>query len=86
MYNERYYEKKSISSLVKQNRDTAKNFIKKYEKFLSRNYIKYYNPVAIENIFNKLDIKNNAEKQLEAEKIVVACKFKINTFTISIKY
>jgi len=62
LYNKRYYEKKSICSLVKQNRDTAKYFIKKYEKFLSQNYIKYYNPVAIENIFNKLDIKNNAEK------------------------
>ncbi|KYN12142.1 hypothetical protein ALC57_15686 [Trachymyrmex cornetzi] len=74
LYNKRYYEKrKSISSLVKQNRDTAKNIIKIYEKFWSRNYIKYYNPEAIKNIFNKLDIKNNVEKQLEAEKIVLRC-------------
>ena len=46
-------KKKSISSLVKQNRDAAKNIIKKYKKFWSQNYIKYYNSVAIENIFNK---------------------------------
>lgn len=41
-----------------------------------------YNPEAIENIFNKLDIENNVEKQLEAEKIVVVCKFEINTFAM----
>ncbi|KYN13982.1 hypothetical protein ALC57_13812 [Trachymyrmex cornetzi] len=36
---------------------------------------RYYekNPVAIKNIFNKSDIKNNVEKQLEAEKIVRRC-------------
>ncbi|KYN19387.1 hypothetical protein ALC57_08282 [Trachymyrmex cornetzi] len=74
LYNKRYYEKrKSISSLVKQNRNTAKNIIKKYEKCWSRNYMKYYNPEAIKNIFNKLDIKNNVEKQLESEKMVRRC-------------
>ncbi|KYN19699.1 hypothetical protein ALC57_07925 [Trachymyrmex cornetzi] len=34
LYNKRYYEKKkSMSSLVKQNRDIGKNIIKKYKKF-----------------------------------------------------
>ncbi|KYN17581.1 hypothetical protein ALC57_10130 [Trachymyrmex cornetzi] len=81
LYNKRYYEKKkAMSSLVKRNRNIGKNIIKKYKKFWSRNYIKYYNPVAIENIFNKLDIKNNVEKQLEAEKIVRRCMQIRNTY------
>ncbi|KYN05738.1 hypothetical protein ALC62_03324 [Cyphomyrmex costatus] len=74
LYNKRYYEKnKSKSNLLKENRNTAKNIIRKYEKFRSKNYIKYNNPAAIENIFNKLDIKNHVEKRLEAERIVRRC-------------
>ncbi|KYM97819.1 hypothetical protein ALC62_11486 [Cyphomyrmex costatus] len=41
--------------------------------FSSKNYIKFKNPAAIENIFNKLDIKNHVEKRLEAERIVCRC-------------
>ncbi|KYN08276.1 hypothetical protein ALC62_00741 [Cyphomyrmex costatus] len=86
LYNKRYYEKrKSMSSLEKQNCNIAKNIVKnwkivckknivkKYEKFRSKNYIKFNNPAAIKNIFNKLDIKNQVEKQLEAERIVRRC-------------
>ncbi|KYN06294.1 hypothetical protein ALC62_02786 [Cyphomyrmex costatus] len=46
---------------------------RRYEKFWSKNYIKYHNPVVIENIFNKLDTKNHVEKRLEAERIVHRC-------------
>ncbi|KYN07689.1 hypothetical protein ALC62_01337 [Cyphomyrmex costatus] len=74
LYNKRYYEKnKSKSNLLKENRNTAKNVIRKYEKFQSKNYIKFNNPAAVENIFNKLDIKNHVEKRLEAERIVRRC-------------
>jgi len=42
--------------LLKKNLNIAKNVIKKYEKFWSRNYIKFHNSKAIEgHIVNKLD-------------------------------
>ncbi|KYM94171.1 hypothetical protein ALC62_15211 [Cyphomyrmex costatus] len=53
LYNKRYYEKnKSKSNLLKENHNTAKNIIRKYEKFRSKNYIKFNNPAAIENSDN----------------------------------
>ncbi|KYM96060.1 hypothetical protein ALC62_13287 [Cyphomyrmex costatus] len=74
LYNKRYYEKnKSKSNLLKKNRNTVKNIIRKYEKFRSKNYIKFNNPAAVENIFIKLDIKNHVEKRLEAKRIVRRC-------------
>jgi len=74
LYNKQYYEKKKLqSSLIKKNCDIAKNIIKKYQKFWSRNYIKFHNPKTIGDIYNKLDIKNHVEKQLEAERIVRSC-------------
>jgi len=74
LYNKRYYEKKKLkSNLVKKNCDIAKNIIRKYEKFWSQNYKKIHNPVAIEEISKKLDIKSHIEKRLEAERIVRWC-------------
>jgi len=80
LYNKRYYEKKRLKSnlvknnnIVKNNYNVAKNVIRKYEKFWSQNYIKFHNPVIIEHIYNKLDIKNRIEKRLEAERIVRCC-------------
>jgi len=58
---------------VKKNRDIGKKIIRKYEKFWSRNYLKFRNPVAIKDILKKLDIKNHIEKRLEAERIVRWC-------------
>jgi len=74
LYNKQYYEKKKLkSNFVKKNCDVAKTIIKKYKKFWSRDCIKFHNPVVIEKISKKLDIKNQIEKRLEAEKIVRWC-------------
>jgi len=59
--------------LLKKNHDIVKNNIKKYEKFWSQNYIKFYDPKAIKDIFNKLNVKNHVEEWLETERIVVVC-------------
>jgi len=59
LYNKQYYEKKKFkSSIVMENHIVSKNIIRKYEKFWSKSYTKFYNPVIVEHIFNKLDIKN----------------------------
>jgi len=75
LYNKQYYEKKKLkSNFVKKNCDVSKTIIKKYKKFWSRDcIIKFHNPVVIEKISKKLDIKNQIEKRLEAEKIVRWC-------------
>jgi len=81
LYNKQYYEKKKLkSNLVKKNCDIAKNIIRKYEKFWSRDCIKFHNPVTIEKISKKLDIKNHIEKRLEAEKIVRWCMHIRNSY------
>jgi len=52
----------------------SEKIIRKYKKLENvQNYIKFHNPVAIEQILfflKKLYIKNYIEKRLEAERIV----------------
>jgi len=82
----RYYEKRKLKlNLVKKNCDIAEKIIKKYKKFWLQNYIKFRNPVTIEKILKKLNIKNHIEKRLEAEKIGVHI-FGTITSAICIKY
>jgi len=73
-------KKKLKSSLIKKKSDIAKNIIKKYEKFWSRNYIKFHNPKTIDDIYNKLDIRDHVEKQLKAERIVRSCMHIRNSY------
>ena len=68
LYNKRHYNKKLKSNAIEKN--IGQSIIKKYEKFWSKNYIHMRNPVTITDIMNKLDIKNNIERRLEAERIL----------------
>jgi len=43
--------------LLKKNLNIAKNIIKKYEKFWSRNYIKFHNPKALKLLLLNLILK-----------------------------
>ncbi|KYN29993.1 hypothetical protein ALC57_00551, partial [Trachymyrmex cornetzi] len=64
----------NIKRCLKQNLDEQNLENKRAKRRCQyRNYIKYYNPVAIENIFNKLDINNHIEKRLKAERIIRRC-------------
>jgi len=71
----RYYEKRKLkSNPVKKNCDIAKKIIRKYKKFWSQNYIKFRNPVTIEEISKKLDIKNHIEKLNKLNKTIKSRK------------
>lgn len=65
-------QKKIIKTTIK-NSNVAIKITKKYKKFWSQNYIKFRNPVAIEDILKKFDIKNHIKKRLEAERILRWC-------------
>jgi len=81
--NKQYYKKerekrkkKNKSKFLINKCNVANKIIKKYQNFRCQNStIKFHNSLRIilKNIFKKLNIKNQIEKQLEAEKIIRWC-------------
>jgi len=73
---EREKRKKNRSKFLIIKCNVANKIIKKYQNFRCQNStIKFHNSLTIilKNIFKKLNIKNQIEKQLAAEKIIRLC-------------
>ncbi|KAL6268011.1 hypothetical protein P5V15_001089 [Pogonomyrmex californicus] len=68
----RYYLKRTAKSVVVLKKLDVQKIIKRYEKFRSKNFIKNSDNLEsfTKNIANKLNIKEDIKKRLQAEKIV----------------